>query len=449
MGGSAFGQVLNRIGTTAPNVTNNKYFARAFDTVQKLIKADKILAGHDISSGGLITTLLEMNFANTTGGLNINLDSFDEIDFIKILFSENPAILIQVNDSDKVVSELGRSGIHAHIIGKPILKRELNIKHKGAKLNFDIEELRDVWFKTSYLLDKNQSTEHYATERFNYYKDYKLEYKFPQHFRGSLSDYGVDHGRQNKTGAKAAIIREKGVNGDREMAYSLFLAGFDVKDVHMTDLISGREDLSDVNMIVFVGGFSNSDVLGSAKGWAGAFLFNPKAKQALDNFYARKDTLSLGVCNGCQLMMELGLVKSKGKTQPMHHNASGKFESTFLGVTVQENKSVLLSSLAGSSMGIWVAHGDGRFMFEGEETDYHIALKYNYDNYPGNPNGSEYNTAGIVSDCGRHLAMMPHLERIIFPWQAPYYPITKKQDEVTPWFEAFVNARKWVETVSK
>jgi phosphoribosylformylglycinamidine synthase len=449
LGGSVFAQVVNCIGTTAPTVNDNKYFARAFDTVQKLIKEGKVLAGHDISSGGLITALLEMNFANTTGGLNVNLDSFDEVDFIKILFSENPSILIQVNDSDKVVSELGRNGIHAHIIAKPSLNRELFIKHKGAQLHFDIDELRDAWYKTSYLLDKNQSTEKYATARFNHYKEYKLNYQFPKAFEGKLSNYGVGHGRKNRTGAKAAIIREKGVNGDREMAYSLFLAGFDVKDVHMTDLISGNEDLSDVNMIVFVGGFSNSDVLGSAKGWAGAFLFNPKAKQALDNFYARKDTLSLGVCNGCQLMMELGLVKSKGKTQPMHHNVSGKFESTFLGVTVQENKSILLTSLTGSSLGIWVAHGEGRFMFEGEETDYNIALTYNYNNYPGNPNGSEYNTAGIVSDCGRHLAMMPHLERIIFPWQAPYYPSDKKSDEVTPWFEAFVNARKWVETVSK
>jgi len=449
LGGSAFAQVVNKIGTTAPNINDHNYFARAFDTVQQLIKDGKVLAGHDISSGGLITALLEMNFGNTRGGLNVNLDSIDEADLIKILFNENPAILIQVRDSDKVVSELGKKGIHAHIIAKPIQKREINIKHKGAQLKFDVEELRDTWFKTSYLLDKNQSTEHYAAERFKNYKEYKLNYKFPQHFKGSLSDYGVGHGRKTKTGAKAAIIREKGVNGDREMAYSLFLAGFDVKDVHMTDLISGREDLSDVHLIVFVGGFSNSDVLGSAKGWAGAFLFNPKAKQALDNFYARKDTLSLGVCNGCQLMMELGLVKSKGQTQPMHHNVSGKFESTFLGVTVQENKSILLSSLTGSSLGIWVAHGEGRFMFEGEETDYNIALTYNYDNYPGNPNGSEYNTAGIVSDCGRHLAMMPHLERIIFPWQAPFYPADKKMEEVTPWFEAFVNARKWVGTVSK
>lgn len=449
LGGSVFGQIVNCIGTTAPTINDNKYFARAFDTVQKLIKQGKVLSGHDISSGGLITALLEMNFANTTGGLNVNLDSFDEVDFIKILFSEKPSIIIQVNDSDKVVSELGRNGIHAHIIAKPTLNRELNIKHKGAQLNFNINELRDVWFKTSYLLDKNQSTEKYATERFNHYATNKLNYQFPKTFEGKLASYGVEHGRKTKTGAKAAIIREKGVNGDREMAYSLFLAGFDVKDVHMTDLISGKEDLSDVNMIVFVGGFSNSDVLGSAKGWAGAFLFNPKAKQALDNFYARKDTLSLGVCNGCQLMMELGLVKSKGKTQPMHHNVSGKFESTFLGVTIQENNSVLLSSLEGSSLGIWVAHGEGRFMFEGEESDYNIALKYNYDNYPGNPNGSEYNTAGIVSDCGRHLAMMPHLERIIFPWQAAYYPSDKRGDEVTPWFEAFVNARKWVETVSK
>ncbi len=447
LGGSAFAQIVNRIGTIAPTINNHRYFARAFDAVQLLIKEGKILSGHDISSGGLITSMLEMNFGNTKGGLNINLDSFDEADFIKILFNENPAILVQVNDSDKIVSELGKKGVHAHIIGKPILKREINIKHKGAKLSFDIEELRDVWYKTSYLLDKNQSTEKYATERFNNYKVYKINYNFPKQFKGSLSDFGVEHGRKHKTGAKAAIIREKGVNGDREMAYSLFLAGFDVKDVHMTDLISGREDLSDVNMIVFVGGFSNSDVLGSAKGWAGAFLFNLKAKQALDNFYARKDTLSLGVCNGCQLMMELGLVKSKAQTQPMHHNVSGKFESTFLGVTIQQNNSILLSSLAGSSLGIWVAHGEGKFVFDGNENDYNIALKYNYDNYPGNPNGSQFNTAGIVSDCGRHLAMMPHIERIIFPWQAPFYPSDKKHDEITPWFEAFINARKWVEAI--
>jgi phosphoribosylformylglycinamidine synthase len=449
LGGSSLAQVLNKLGDVSPTINDDDYFARAFNAIQKLINDDLILAGHDISAGGLITTLLEMNFANSKGGLSINLSSIEEKDITKILFSEIAAVVIQVKDSSKVVSELGKNGIHAHTIGTPTNERAINIKHHGAELNFDIDEMRDVWYKTSYLLDQQQSTEKLATERFETYKNTILEYQFPTSFTGKLSDYGVEHGRQNKTGVKAAIIREKGVNGDREMAYSLFLAGFDVKDVHMTDLIAGREDLSDVNMIVYVGGFSNSDVLGSAKGWAGAFLYNPKAKQALDNFYARQNTLSLGVCNGCQLMMELGLIESTGATQPMHHNTSGKFESGYLNVNIPENNSVMLNSLAGSKLGIWVAHGEGRFLFEGAEEDYNISMKYSSNNYPANPNGSEYNTAGICSNDGRHLAMMPHLERIIFPWQAAHYPADRKQDDATPWLEAFVNARKWVEKHSK
>jgi phosphoribosylformylglycinamidine synthase len=449
LGGSVFSQVINKLGISTPTIIDNAYFVRAFNAVQKLIKDGKIIAGHDISSGGMITTLLEMNFANKTGGVKINLNSLDEHDLLMMLFSENPGIIIQVRNSDSVVSELGKQGIEAHIIGTPIEERNINISWNNANLTFEIDKYRDIWYKTSYLLDQKQSTTKLAQERFETYKNTALTYKFPEGFTGKLSDYALEHGRQNKTGVKAAIIREKGVNGDREMAYSLFLAGFDVKDVHMTDLIAGREDLTDVNMIVFVGGFSNSDVLGSAKGWAGAFLYNAKAKEALDNFYARKDTLSLGVCNGCQLMMELGLVESKGKTQPMAHNKSHKFESSFLNVDIPENNSIMLSSLAGSKLGIWVAHGEGRFLFEGAEEDYNILMKYSGSNYPANPNKSEYNTAGICSDDGRHLAMMPHLERIIFPWQGAHYPADRKFDEVTPWFEAFVNAKKWVKENGK
>ncbi len=328
LGGSSFAQVLNKLGGDTPTIANDKYFVNAFNAIQRLIKDGFIIAGHDVSSGGLITTLLEMNFANNTGGVRVNFASLDEKDLIKILFAEIPAVVIQVRDSDKVLTELGKKGVYAHPIGKPIAERQLTVRHNDAQLNFSIDDLRDVWYRTSYLLDKKQSTPKLAEERFNTYKNNILNYKFPETFIGKLSDYGLEHGRKKATGIRAAIIREKGVNGDREMAYSLFLAGFDVKDIHMTDLISGKEDLSDVNMIVFVGGFSNSDVLGSAKGWAGAFLYNPKAKEALDNFYTRPDTLSLGVCNGCQLMMELGLVKSKGETQPMHHNKSHKFESS-------------------------------------------------------------------------------------------------------------------------
>ncbi|PLW93933.1 MAG: phosphoribosylformylglycinamidine synthase, partial [Marinilabiliales bacterium] len=199
------------------------------------------------------------------------------------------------------------------------------------------------------------------------------------------------------------------------------------------------------NMIVFVGGFSNSDVLGSAKGWAGAFLYNAKAKIALDNFYAREDTLSLGVCNGCQLMVELGLVYPKHPEQlKMLHNDSGKFESNFVNVEINETDSIMLKSLVGSRLGVWVAHGEGKFSFPYYRDKYNLAISYSYDTYPGNPNGSDWSTAGICSNDGRHLAMMPHLERSFYPWQWPYYP-EGRNDEVTPWIEAFVNARKWVE----
>ena len=230
----------------------------------------------------------------------------------------------------------------------------------------------------------------------------------------------------------------------------MYLAGMDVKDVHMTDLVSGRETLEDVNMIVFVGGFSNSDVLGSAKGWAGAFLYNEKAKQALDRFYARPDTLSLGVCNGCQLMIELGLITPSDAEKPrMLHNDSHKFESGFVGVEVRPSNSVLLGSLAGSRLGVWIAHGEGKFHLPYAEEHYNVALKYAYEAYPANPNGSDYNVAGIASADGRHLAMMPHLERSLRPWNWAWYPEERTQDEVSPWIEVFVNARKWIETNAK
>ncbi|MBR1631247.1 MAG: phosphoribosylformylglycinamidine synthase subunit PurQ, partial [Paludibacteraceae bacterium] len=248
------------------------------------------------------------------------------------------------------------------------------------------------------------------------------------------------------SGIRAAIIREKGTNGEREMAYALYLAGFDVKDVHTSDLQSGREDLKDVNMIVFCGGFSNSDVLGSAKGWAGSFCYNDRARRALQDFYSRPDTLSLGVCNGCQLMMELGLIMPQDAQHPrMLHNESHKFESNFLSVRIPGNNSVMFGNMEGASLGIWVAHGEGRFQLPEAEEHYNVVLKYAYHAYPGNPNGSDYDVAGICSADGRHIAMMPHLERAVFPWQWAEYPAGRRTDEATPWLQAFINARKWVE----
>ena len=444
LGGSSFAQITNKLGETTPDVPSADYFKKAFNATQELIEKEIVLAGHDVSAGGLITCLLEMCFPSSSTGLFLDTNSLEEKDLIKTLFSESPAIVVQVKDAAEIKAHLDKLGVNSTIIGNVLTERKFSLFHNSKTRELDINALRDVWYKTSYLLDKKQSTPALAETRFKNYKAQPLSYTFPTNFSGKLSQYGLTTPRTS-SGIKAAIIREKGVNGDREMAYSMFLAGFDVKDVHMTDLIAGRETLEDVNFIVYVGGFSNSDVLGSAKGWAGAFLYNPKAKEALDKFYARKDTMSLGVCNGCQLMVELGLIYPEAKMRPvMQHNNSHKFESSFVTVNIEKTDSIMLKSLEGSKLGIWIAHGEGKFYFPQAEENYNIAIKYSYSEYPANPNGSMFNTAGITSTDGRHLAMMPHLERVIFPWQNANYPTNNQKDECTPWLEAFVNARNWI-----
>jgi phosphoribosylformylglycinamidine synthase len=450
LGGSVLGQTLNRLGDEVPTVQDAEYFKAAFDSIQELIGKGLILAGHDISEGGLITALLEMCFANSNGGLQVKLDNIVDNSLVNILFSENPGVLIQVKEKRTVEKILENNGVGFARIATPIKERRLEVHRKSNSYSFSINELRDVWFKSSYLLDRRQSGEICSKARFNNYKNQPLEFDFNKSFNGKFSQFSLTQDRK-PSGIRAAIIRDKGTNGDREMAYALYLAGFDVKDVHMTDLSTGRETLEDINLIVFCGGFSNSDVLGSAKGWAGGFLFNEKAKNTLENYYKRTDTLSLGICNGCQLMMELDLVNPEHDVKArMLHNDSNKFESAFLGLTIPENNSVMFGSLAGSRLGVWVAHGEGKFYFPKPEKAYHVVAKYSYQTYPGNPNGSDYSVAGICSENGRHLAMMPHPERAIFPWQWAYYPEDRKaQDQITPWMEAFVNAKLWVEkTVS-
>jgi len=446
LGGSTLGQVLNRLGDAAPDAAEADYFVKAFSLVQLLISEGLIIAGHDVSSGGLITTLLEMCFPSTKVGMNINLDGLKEADAVKALFSETPGLVIQTSDAEKLLTVFAEAGLVCASIGEVTNSGAVHIQLGSGSWRFDVAEKRKEWAETSWLLDKKQTKAGFADTRYGNLGNQPLKFNFPSAFSGQLAAYGLSFSRPKATGVKAAIIREQGNNSDREMAYCMWLAGFDVKDVHMTDLISGREDLSDVNLIVFVGGFSNSDVLGSAKGWAGSFLYNEKAKKALDNFYAREDTLSLGVCNGCQLVMELGLIYPELTNHPkMHHNASGKFECTFTDVEILPNNSVMFGSLAGSRLGIWSAHGEGQFVFE-EPEKVNIAAKFAYSSYPANPNGSQFDAACVISHDGRHAGLMPHLERSAFPWNWGYYPEGRKSDQVTPWFDAFVNARKWVES---
>ncbi|UAB83631.1 phosphoribosylformylglycinamidine synthase [Zunongwangia sp. SCSIO 43204] len=440
LGGSSFAQILNKIGDEVPTIKNDKKFADAFYNLQGLIKNDMIAAGHDVASGGLITTLLEMCFADQNLGANIDLSALGERDLVKLLFNENSSVVFQATD-DTAEKVLADNGIEFFKIGEVSETATLTINNNAETLNLDIAELRDIWYKSSFLLDQKQSGKEKAAERYENYKNQPLSYKFPANFTGKLPE--ID---QNKPKIKAAIIREKGSNSEREMARAMHLAGFDVKDVHMTDLISGRETLEDIQFIAAVGGFSNSDVLGSAKGWAGAFLYNEKAKTALDNFFKREDTLSLGVCNGCQLFIELGLINPTHEEKPkMLHNDSHKFECNFTSVEIAENNSVMLGDLAGSKLGIWAAHGEGKFSFPYAEEKYNIVGKYGFEGYPANPNGSDFNTAILTDDSGRHLVMMPHLERSTFSWNWAYYPEDRKDDKVTPWLSAFENAKKWLE----
>ena len=437
LGGSAFGQVLNKIGTETPNVKSASYVKSVFNTLQDLIKKDKIVAGHDVASGGLITTLLELCFSNTNLGANLNFNALKESDSIKLLFAENSGIVFQSIDSS-IESDLSAASIEFYKIGSVTNQPTLNIENGSDVFSLSVDELRDVWYETSFLLDQKQTANGLAKTRFKNYKNQPLDFKFPTQFTGNLPD------NKQANRPKAAIIREKGSNSEREMANAMYLAGFDVKDVHMTDLISGRETLEDIQFIGAVGGFSNSDVLGSAKGWAGAFKYNEKAKLALKKFFSRQDTLSVGICNGCQLWMELDLINPEHESHgKMDYNNSQKHESAFTSVTIQKNNSVMLSSLEGSTLGVWISHGEGKFNLPYEESKYNIVGKYGYDSYPHNPNGSDFNTAMMCDKTGRHLVTMPHIERSTFQWNWAHYP-DNRVDNVSPWLEAFVNARQWV-----
>ncbi|MCA0153435.1 phosphoribosylformylglycinamidine synthase [Winogradskyella vincentii] len=440
LGGSSFAQINNKIGSNTPNVRDANYVKTVFNTIQNLIKNDKIVAGHDVASGGLITTLLEMCFATNNLGAEIDLTNLGEKDSFKVLFAENASIVIQSKD-DSIEAELSDANIEFHNIGEVTESDVLGVINSNQVYTMTISRLRDVWYKTSYLLDQKQTANNLATDRYNNFKHQPLEYNFPEHFTGKLPK--INSGQPKP---KAAILREKGSNSEREMANAMFLAGFDVKDVHMTDLISGRENLEDIQFLGAVGGFSNSDVLGSAKGWAGAIKYNERANRVIQNFFDRKDTLSVGICNGCQLFMELEEIYPEHEVHgKMVHNDSHKHESSFTSVKIQKNNSVMLSTLSGSKLGVWISHGEGKFDLPYSEDKYNIVAKYGYEGYPANPNGSDFNTAMMCDKTGRHLITMPHIERSTFQWNWAHYPSDRK-DEVSPWLEAFVNARKWIES---
>ena len=437
LGGSAFSQIIGNIGVDTPTINDSKYFLNVFDTIQKMIKKKLIISGHDVGSGGLITTLMEMCFSTNNIGAKIDLTSLNEKDSVKLLFSENSGIVIQCKDK-KSEKEIMDSGIRAYRIGEVTNSNNLVIKNHDNDFLFDLDKFRDYWFSTSTLLDKKQTSNNLADVRFKNYKKQPLKYKFPKNFEGNLIKL------KSEKKPIAAILREKGSNSERELANALHIAGFDVKDVHMTDLLSGKENLKDVKFLGAVGGFSNSDVLGSAKGWAGSFKYNESAQKAIKNFFARDDTLSIGICNGCQLFMELDLIYPKHEEHgKMTFNDSKKHESNFTSVKINTNNSVMLNSLEQSTLGVWISHGEGKFKLPYSKKNYNIVAEYGYSEYPSNPNGSDYNTAMLCSNNGRHLVTMPHIERSIFKWNWAYYQ-NGREDKLSPWILAFVNAKNWI-----
>jgi len=437
LGGSAFSQIIGNIGVDTPTINDSKYFLNVFDTIQKMIKKKLIISGHDVGSGGLITTLMEMCFSTNNIGAKIDLTSLNEKDSVKVLFSENSGIVIQCKDK-KSEKEIMDSGIRAYRIGEVTNSNNLVIKNHDNDFLFDLDKFRDYWFSTSTLLDKKQTSNNLADVRFKNYKKQPLKYKFPKNFEGNLIKL------KSEKKPIAAILREKGSNSERELANALHIAGFDVKDVHMTDLLSGKENLKDVKFLGAVGGFSNSDVLGSAKGWAGSFKYNESAQKAIKNFFTRDDTLSIGICNGCQLFMELDLIYPKHEEHgKMTFNDSKKHESNFTSVKINTNNSVMLNSLEQSTLGVWISHGEGKFKLPYSKKNYNIVAEYGYSEYPSNPNGSDYNTAMLCSNDGRHLVTMPHIERSIFKWNWAYYQ-NGREDKLSPWILAFVNAKNWI-----
>jgi phosphoribosylformylglycinamidine synthase len=445
LGGSSFAQSLGFVGDKAPDV-DPKRFKNVFAAIQEAVQEGLILAGNSVSSGGPVTALSEMAFASVKGGVKVGAYYSD---FTEGMFAENPALVVQVDKKnfDKFYQLFLKHLAPGSAVrmGEPIPEREIRINRlppRGGSFayNYPIDYLRDVWMTPSKDLEEFQNNCHAA--RFKNYKKQPLLFDA----KGIKSVY-ANIGAKRKT--TCAVIRDQGTNGDREMQYAAHLGGFDkVKDVHMTDLIAGRENLKTADMAVFPGGFSNADALGAGKGWAAKIKYNARASDALLNFYERGNTLILAVCNGCQVVQELGLIG--GKPAPMQMNDSGKFESAFVSTVVSENNAVMMKGMVGWELPVWVAHGEGKFDLSHlvEGVDYQVVLKYAYPEYPGNPNGSPGAVAGIASGSGRITALMPHPERGILPYQWPYKPdgatlYMPDGRAVTPWIQMFIAARDY------
>ena len=445
LGGSSIAQYYEQIGDESPDFENMNDFAGIFSIIQNYIEAGKLLSGHDRSDGGLITCLVEMSISSNIG---CKIDVVSQHSDIDYWFNEELGIIVEVDKmiTNEFLSEF-KTLVPVYKIGETFNNYKIQVKHNNNEiLCEDITELRYAWEKTNYKIELNKIPKELAFSEMNELTIInRFNYIIPE------SIYAIANFELKSSiiqPIKVAILREEGSNGDREMASALHSAGFEVWDINMNDLVKNPYLLHSFRGIVFVGGFSYSDVLGAANGWYNVIQNNEIINKQIRSFFDRKNTFTLGVCNGCQLMARLGLFEG---IKTIEENTSKRFESRFSQVRIPHNNSIMLSELEGLSLGIWVAHGEGRFNPDSScFNKSSICMQYvdpmnePTEVYPYNPNGSSLGIAGVHSKDGRHLAMMPHPERCFLNWQMAWKPYDSENKHLySPWFYMFKNAFIW------
>jgi len=450
LGGSALAQVFGAVGDTAPDLDDPARLKAAFDWLQAMNAAGKLLAYHDRSDGGLFATLCEMAFAGRSG-IDVALDALGP-DPVAALFNEELGFVVQLRaaDVDAAVASARAAGLHAGLIGESSADEKITITHGGKTVFSDeVQTLYRNWAETSHRIASLRDNPDCTREEFD--------------SAGDMADPGITVKLTFDPSApvaaahlakrpKVAVLREQGVNGQVEMAYGFHAAGFDAVDVHMSDILEGRVQLADFAGFAAAGGFSYGDVLGAGLGWARSILFNARARDAFEGFLARDDRFALGVCNGCQMMAALkGIVPGAEHWPAFRRNRSEQFEARWSMVELTESKSMFFQGMAGTRMPIAIAHGEGRAEF-GSSSDQAaleaaggVAMRY-IDNrgrvatrYPSNPNGSPAGIASVTNRDGRVTILMPHPERTIAGVSGSFWP--KAWDGKTPWFRMFQNAR--------
>eukprot|EP00232_Nephroselmis_pyriformis_P024180 CAMPEP_0182872920 /NCGR_PEP_ID=MMETSP0034_2-20130328/12013_1 /TAXON_ID=156128 /ORGANISM="Nephroselmis pyriformis, Strain CCMP717" /LENGTH=1409 /DNA_ID=CAMNT_0025005539 /DNA_START=44 /DNA_END=4273 /DNA_ORIENTATION=+ len=464
LGGSALAQAFGQLGNESPDMDDVDGFIKFWNAHQELLEGGKVLAQHDISDGGIVTTLMEMAFSGNCG-ISADLPATDAAGGdMAVLFAEELGLVLQVDAADEaaVLAAYKAAGVPASSVGAYAKAKDISVSVGGkVAVSGTTPVLRDVWEETSFLLERRQAsatTVDMEEAGLAAAEDPKWTLTYTPDFTDPAILAAADK-------PKIAVIREEGSNGDREMAAAFHAAGMEPWDVTMSDLLNGRITLDGFRGIVFVGGFSYADVLDSAKGWAGSIRFNGPVWKQFQDFKARKDTFSLGICNGCQLMALLGFVPEGVVPEPIAdeaqprfiHNDSGRFESRWSTVTVMDSPAIMLDGMGGSTMGVWVAHGEGKAHFPDPAIKEKVLelgcapVRYVDSNqqptevYPANPNGATMGIAALCSADGRHLAMMPHPERAYLGFQQPWAPEDAgiKRDGAGPWIKMFQNAAKW------